>query len=278
MAKIEFLAGYSNRTGSGFIANQLRYSSLFVFGADLDFRGSSKQYTITTPLNGASGPITSLNVIKGKLKANLPFNKRQVKSVESLQFDDITGELVSGVRYSGLKKLTLDQFIDDGLDSLKKVLNGNDQIFGNVNRETILSGFRGNDELFIESRNIAVGGAGKDTFYLSKNTRFAQIVDYKPNKGDSIVILDDFAENYFFDSKFGQITVQNQSGDILAFVNDFGLDEARQSAIISGENVLTFGDNSATDAIGSNPFLPDESVGVFFVDDGPSGSGFTSPI
>ena len=152
MAKVEFFGQYEAGTRLGFLNTQIDYRNLFVNGADLDFRGSAKKYTITDVFTDTFGQdIFSQNIIKGKLKANLPFNKRKIKSVESFQFDPITGEQISGAKYSGLKNLTLDQFIDSGVDSLKKALSGNDQIFGNAFQTTVLSGYKGDDELFIET-------------------------------------------------------------------------------------------------------------------------------
>ena len=242
MAKVEFFGQYEKGTRLGFLNTQIDYRNLFVNGADLDFRGSAKTYTITDAFTDTVGQdVISQTILKGNLKANRPFNQRKIKSVESIQFDPITGEQTSVAKYSGLKNLTLDQFIDSGVDSLKNALSGNDQIFGNEFQTTVLSGYKGDDELFIETFNKAVGGAGRDIFYLSKDTRLAEIIDFNPDK-DSIFILDDLASNYRFETFFGETIIVNNDGERLAIVNDFGLDETNQPAIISGTNVQTFGD------------------------------------
>ena len=103
----------------------------------------------------------------------------------------------------------------------KQVFSGNDTLTGNPGEATVLTGFRGDDILNIKSRNQAFGGGGADIFALSKDTRFAIIFDFNPNK-DFITVSDDDISNYILDTQFGNTVVVNvNTGDILASVNSF---------------------------------------------------------
>ena len=114
--------------------------------------------------------------------------------------------------------MNFEQFADINTDSLFRALRKDDVIIG-PNGTALLTGFRGDDQIFLASDNVAFGGAGNEEFSLSKNTRNAQINDFNPNK-DFISFSDDSATNFAIISDLGSNQVINPSGEIIATIDN----------------------------------------------------------
>lgn len=220
MVKAQVFERFDRPLNFGFINAQDKFFRDVVTGGlpnpPFERKLTNKKYTITF----TSGDTTLEYILKGKLNSNKPFDERVVKSVEFARFDNITGELTSKAIYKGLKNLTFADFVDINADSFKRVFSGNDVITGTPENTVLLTGFKGNDKIFIKSGNLARGGGGKDEFILSKDTRNAVILDFNQKK-DQIIIEDDLGSNYRLVNNFGQLEVQNLDGARIAFVNSF---------------------------------------------------------
>lgn len=217
MAKAAVFGRYERLLNFSFINAQKNFfRSAILDDPFFDLKITNKKYTLSFDGNDRSFKFT----LKGDLNTNRPFNERTVKSVVFVETDLLTGEKLVEAKYSGLKNLTFEDFVDRNFDAFKESYKGNDTITGTPNTSVLLTGFKGNDKIFLESGNLARGGAGKDQFIFSKDTRNAVILDYNGKK-DKLIIDDDFASNYRLTNNFGQLEVQNLDGDTIAFVNSF---------------------------------------------------------
>lgn len=221
MARVRFAQSGSDFFGSlrqSFTNTQIDFFDFFNNRRSFASRFSSKTYTIQSSFFdfNSNQSITVTSEIKGKLNQSLPDQQKKVKSVElNLSFENGGGFAVKFDKITGLK---LSEYKDPGFDSLKKALSGNDEI-RSVPGSVLLTGFRGDDEIFLESRNRALGGAGNDRFFFTPNTRQAEILDFNPGK-DRLTVLNDTADNYQIFNTFGQSKLQNLNGEtILTFEN-----------------------------------------------------------
>ena len=220
MANAQFFDFYSRSSNGGFASAQEQFFNVFGLGSigDATVTAKKNKYIIEDSFTLFDGSVVNTKyTIKGNLNTSKPFSKRKVKSVE-VELDAPFG--VTKSKYTGFN-VKFDQFIDPERDLFKQVFSGNDTLTGNPGEATVLTGFRGDDILNIKSQNQAFGGGGADIFALSKDTRFAIIFDFNPNK-DFITVSDDDISNYILDTQFGNTVVVNvNTGDILASVNSF---------------------------------------------------------
>lgn len=217
MAKAQVFGKYNRNLNFAFQRVQKFYLNYFLIdGPQLTANITPTKYT----LKFESTELIFKATIKGDLDENKAFDERTIKLVKFEQFDALTGELEGKAIYKGIESLTLQDFLDPAINSFEQSFSGRDKITGEKDAKVLLTGLRGNDKIFLKSRNLALGGAGKDEFILSKDTRGAQILDFNVKK-DSIIIADDLASNYQFVNTFGQLEVQNLKGDTIAFVDSF---------------------------------------------------------
>ena len=219
MATADFFGDFRRQSTFGFERVQVFFFEVLANGSNLNFSGNNKKYTITRQNILQDGTIIdSTYTIKGNLSLSKPFNKRQIKSVI---FEEVAsnGEFARA-EYKGLKGIKLDKFIDPSVNSVRKAFKGNDILTGNAGESVILNGFAGDDEILLKTDNRAFGGAGFDSFLLTKDTRNAEIFDFNPNK-DTINLADDLNSNYNLFTNFGQTFVTNQNGEVLVRINDF---------------------------------------------------------
>ena len=165
---------------------------------------TSKKYTFIRTLLPSFA--TETTILKGRLGVDTPFEDRRITSFKNI-LKDSRGRLVSRIEIDEITGLRLGQFIDRGFDSLKRVLRGNDEIIG-TEGAALLFGFRGDDQISMASFNRAFGGAGADSFVFSKDTRSAQVLDFKFGK-DKLFISDDDVNNYSIVTSFGTTEVVN---------------------------------------------------------------------
>ena len=219
MARAQFSSGYTFKANFGFRTTQTNIALAWQF-EDPRYeviKNNRKEYTVE--IDPGFGTTTRYS-IRGNLREELTFDERTVGTVKTEVFDTITGQLLSSAQYSGIRDLTLRDFFDTNLNGFGKAFDRGDEIIGNEGEDTILTGLRGNDKIFVKSQNLAFGGPGKDQFIFSKDTRFAEILDFNAKK-DKLIIEDDFASNYRISNFFGEVSLQNLEGDIIAFISNF---------------------------------------------------------
>ena len=158
------------------------------------------------------------STINGELDFDLPLKDRTITSVEFELFDSITGDSLRSATYDDIQGLTLSQFLDKEFDSVEYSFRGNDKIIGVDSQRLTLNGFKGDDQIFLESNNRGIGGEGEDEFVVSKNTRNAEILDFDPRE-DTIVVADDSASRYSLVAEFGQTLLREPtSGSVLVSI------------------------------------------------------------
>ena len=220
MTQASFFGNYQTQSRLGFFEVQKAFfRSIVQNDPSFSLSIKAKKYVIEEQFFNGTTFDTRVYTLKGKLNTSLPFNQRKIRSVE-FEIKDPNGINSARAKYTSLKNLNLEKFIDPGFDSIEKSFRGADVLTGIDNRAILLTGFRGDDEIILKSFNRAIGGGGKDDFILSKDTRDAQILDYNPNK-DRLVIADDDPNNYRLVRNFGQFEILNQFNDIIATVNSF---------------------------------------------------------
>ena len=204
-------ATIDDTTRDAFLEPQIDFFQFFNGFGSFGGRFSNKKYTLQSTNFDGFGFVTRTSEITGKLKQSLPDSKKRVKSVE------ITTSFESGaevsVKFDGITGLSLKEFTDTGFDSLRKVLKGNDEIRSTPGFNT-LQGFRGNDRIFLETDNLALGGAGNDDFIFTPDVRNVQVLDYNPGK-DTITVVGDTVDNYELLNVFGITQIQTLGGEVV---------------------------------------------------------------
>lgn len=216
MARVEISGEFNFSLREAFATNQGDFFTFFI-GSDA-FTGnfSERRYSLESDIVDQGEIARETSIIKGDLSGGLLFRDRKVRSVK------LTREFADGqsfsVKIDQITGLNFEQFTDLNTDSLARALRKDDVIIGS-NGTALLTGFRGDDQIFLASDNIAFGGAGNDEFSLSQNTRNAQINDFNPNK-DFVSFSDDLASNYEIISDLGVNQIINSSGDIIATIDN----------------------------------------------------------
>ena len=216
MARVEISGEFNFSLREAFATNQGDFFTFFI-GSDA-FTGnfSERRYSLESDIVDQGEIARETSIIKGDLSGGLLFRDRKVRSVK------LTREFADGqsfsVKIDQITGLNFEQFTDLNTDSLARALRKDDVIIGS-NGTALLTGFRGDDQIFLASDNIAFGGAGNDEFLLSQNTRNAQINDFNPNK-DFVSFSDDLASNFEIISDLGVNQIINSSGDIIATIDN----------------------------------------------------------
>ena len=216
MARVEISGEFNLSLREAFATNQGDFFTFFIGSDAFTASFSDRRYSLESRIvdRGEIGRETS--IIKGDLSGGLLFSDRKVRSVKlTREFED--GRSFS-VKFDQITGLNFEQFTDINTDSLFRALRKDDVIIGS-NGTALLTGFRGDDQIFLASENVAFGGAGNDEFSLSKNTRNAQINDFNPNK-DFISFSDDSVTNFAIIIDLGSNQVINPSGEIIATIDN----------------------------------------------------------
>ena len=213
MARVRIFGDFESPLRSRFTDGQINFDNfLNDFSDNQVARITGRAYTLRS---APTEPVNSFTKITGKLKTSLPFDQRSIKSFEITKGDS-DGSLT--LKIDRITGLNFAEFTDPDFDSFRKVLRGNDTIFG-TDGPAVLNGFRGNDDIYVKSFNAVFGGSGSDEFIFDIDTRSARILDYNPNK-DSLSILNDSPDNYIFVPTFGVTQIQNLQGDVIATLED----------------------------------------------------------
>ena len=189
---------------------------MFIGSVALTASFSDRRYSPESEIVDQGEIARDTSIIKGDLSGGLLFRDRKVRSVK------LTREFADGrgfsVKIDQITGLNFQQFTDINTDSLVRALRKDDIIIGS-NGTALLTGFRGDDQVFLASDNVAFGGAGNDEFSLTKNTRNTQINDFNPSK-DFIGFSDELASNFNTISDLGVSQIINSSGDIIATIDN----------------------------------------------------------
>ena len=171
----------------------------------------------------------------GKFDTNKPYSKQKIKSVT---INESTDGAAVKITFKKLKGLNIDNFTNPSINVYDDIaMAGNDEITGIDAYCALpqLQGGPGNDTIFIEKANQAIGGQGADDFIFRKDTENAYILDYNPDEGDKITVMDDSAENYRIETIFGETNVLNTStGMNLLTINPFNSIDSK--SIILGDS------------------------------------------
>ena len=213
MARVRIFGDFESPVRNRFTDGQVNFFNFLNDNSDNQIaRVTGRAYTLRSAPNE---PVNEFTKITGRLKTSLPFEKRNIKSFEITKSDSFGSLTLKIDRITGLN---FAEFTDPNVDSFRKVLRGNDTIFG-TDGPAVLNGFRGNDDIYVKSFNAVFGGSGQDEFIFDIDTRSARILDYNPNK-DSLSILNDSPDNYVFVPTFGVTQIQNLEGDVIATLED----------------------------------------------------------
>ena len=161
MARVEISGEFNFSLREAFATNQGDFFTFFI-GSDA-FTGnfSERRYSLESDIVDQGEIARETSIIKGDLSGGLLFRDRKVRSVK------LTREFADGqsfsVKIDQITGLNFEQFTDLNTDSLARALRKDDVIIGS-NGTALLTGFRGDDQIFLASDNIAFVGKADKVF------------------------------------------------------------------------------------------------------------------
>ena len=193
-----------------------RLLTFFIGSDSFTARFSDRHYSLESRIVDRGEIATETSIIKGDLNRGLLFRDSKVRSVKlTRKLEDGRGFSVKNDQITGLN---FEQFTDLNIDSLFRALRDDDVIIGSEGN-ALLTGFRGDDQIFLASNNVTFCGTGKDEFTLSKKLETHKLTILTLNK-EFIIFSDDVVSNFDIISDLGIHQIINASGYIIATIDN----------------------------------------------------------